>query len=276
MQKPTPSILVARSTLLTVLSLSICVAAYGEPTDGVISECLATMPAVLGEQVPKSERYVVGAALSDDAELDYCELHSKITDNKQVVGYWQSGKLLALKELDYKSGLNRPKVVQKDFRTGEYRQAQVRGDTLVMFYKEGKRLDNWLNINDDFPKPDAVEKAAKQKQVVDAGFDYFVRENWTPLKAGAELNFYFASPVHETNIRLRAKFSASKCGESSALCVVVEPANGLLRLFAGELVLSYSEDKKLMSFKGVTNIADADGKSKSREIIYQYFDEWCR
>lgn len=262
-----------RALPLAAVALSICATAHGETSNGVISECLASMPEVLVERIPEGERHVVGAALSDGANPDYCELHSKITDGEQVVGYWQVGRLLALKELNYKSGLNRPEVVQKDFRTGEYREARVRGDTLVMFYKEGKRLDNWLNVNEDFPKPDAVEKAVKQKQVVDAGFDYFVRQNWAPLKSGSELNFYFASPVHETNIRLRARFSASKCSESSALCVVVEPANGLLRLFAGELVLSYSEDKKLMSFKGVTNIADADGKSKSREIIYQYFDK---
>jgi hypothetical protein len=96
--------------------------------------------------------------------------------------------------------------------------------------------------------------------VADAGFDEFIRLNWTNLRAGKEIPLNFAVPT-----RLKAyKFNLKQIGESqfagkAAVTFELKIA-GLLSLIADPIQVTYGKnDKRLLSFKGLSNLRDDQG-----------------
>lgn len=254
------------------LLASVLGGGYGEALIADQSHC-SPIPVMVSELIPTAQRKVIGVARSG-GDFAYCEMHSDIIANKQTVAYWKGEQVIALKQLQYGPNRAAPEVVQRDFRTGELRRVTISGSQMVMGYQKGERLGQWQtfsakrDLSSELPQSKEVGIAAKQ--VIDAGFDHFVREQWQSLTQGDTQQFYFASPVHNRNIQLRARLEAAACEQNVAVCVVVEPASGLLRLFAGELVLAYNANQQLTMFKGKTNIVDANGESQERTITYYY------
>jgi hypothetical protein len=92
--------------------------------------------------------------------------------------------------------------------------------------------------------------------VADAGFDEFIRLNWAGLRAGKAIPLNFAVPT-----RLKAyKFNLKQISESQSGVTFELKIAGLLSLIADPIQVTYGKnDKRLLSFKGLSNLRDDAG-----------------
>lgn len=199
--------------------------------------------------------------------LKYCEYFLPSEDDQiQVLYYSPEGQLIAKKTLldhtgEPRVGTTMPEVVQTDLRHGEVREVlRVQGSWLMRYRKSAQ--ENWKSTRRDTASID----------VVDAGFDVYVRKHWQALIRGDILKFNFASPLHGNTIKLRAHKIACTEKLPDQLCFRVDVAQPLLRLLVGDLELAYDKSsRRLLWFEGVVNILDPDAKSQRLKVFYQYY-----
>ncbi|UHQ55493.1 hypothetical protein [Microbulbifer sp. YPW16] len=198
--------------------------------------------------------------------LAYCEYYLPTRDNRTRVLYYNpQGHRIAEKTLITPSGQKprnapRPEVVQQDYRHGEERIVRRRGDQWEMRYRESDTAGWEIDVID-----------AGELDVIDAGFDPFVRNNWDRLSAGDAVEFNFASPLHGRAVKLRARKVDCRGEEQGNLCLRVDLAQALLRMFAGDLYLVYgTEQRQLRQFEGIVNLLDDQGESQKLRIDYFY------
>lgn len=198
--------------------------------------------------------------------MQYCEYYTSQDDDKVTVFYYApEGDLIVektLKERDGTSGSRSalPNVTQIDRRHGEVREVQ---------WQDGQWMIRYRANNDQAWKVSLRD--ARSVDVIDAGFDIYVRDHWDVLISGETLNFNFASPLHGRSIKLRAREVSCSQSGSEDTCIRVDVAQPLVRLFVEDLNLTYNTvSRRLKSFKGIVNILDAQAHSQQLEIFYQY------
>lgn len=240
----------------------------------VISASACAAPeAVQWEAMVVGQARSIGAAGSDLSALQYCEyflVDRNDSGSVRVLYYDPRGNKIAEKHLSVpvastkESAIEevRPDVLQEDFRHGEIREISRVGGTLRMRYRKSSE-SSWRAVT----APDA------DVDVVDAGFDPFVRLHWEQFVSGDTVEFNFASPVHGQVIRLRARAVPcnGRVATSGHLCLTVDLAKPWLRWLAGDLFLAYSsQDRRLRHFRGVVNLRDARGADQKLSIDYVY------
>ena len=211
---------------------------------------------------------IVGAALDEKTqEFLYCERYYQLDESHWRVDYHDGNKLIVQKTLDYSLGLASPMVVQKDLRSGELR---------VVAVSDG--LTHWqvkYRANTDEEK-EVADVSRGSDQVVDAGFDAFVRQKWDDVIADSAIVFNFLSIPHLRTIPLRAtRIDMAGCEAlnvqiEDGICIRVEANNRLLRFFVDRLTLLYDSKKRLRAFNGPVNIQSDAAKTQKATIVYQY------
>lgn len=183
-------------------------------------------------------------------------------EGQKIAEKWISGDVASTGVLQ----TSVPEVLQEDFRHGELRQVTQSDAGWQLRY----RRDHRSKFDDASFRLDELE-------VIDAGFDPYVRKHWNQLVAGETVQFRFASPVHGRAIKLRAR--AVSCAAAGAdLCLQVELAQAFLRWIAGgEIYLEYSRSPeakpgvpRLTRFNGVSNLLDDAGEPQQVQIDYFY------
>ncbi len=158
------------------------------------------------------------------------------------------GTAFARKRVDYRGSATAPAFALEDARSG-YREGLRRAAAPVLFFKAGT---------------DAGERAAAvpgNALVADAGFDEFIRKQWPALVAGRSLALDFAVPS-----RLRSlPFSLQRSGETvvagQAAWVFRLRLDGVLGWFAPNIEVAYGkDDRRLLRFKGLSNLRDGRGE----------------
>lgn len=187
---------------------------------------------------------VIGSAYDlSSGKLVYREYHfCDVVSNQCSVDYRDvAGKLIAQKLLDYSSGPHNPTLVMKDFRQDEGTSQTLTG---------------------------------KSDWVVDAGFDNYVRSKWDALDAGEPVKFPFLVLGFEKPLKMRAQRSGIKGCIVEELCLEIVLDSWFLGLLVDPIALSYSRsDRKLLRFRGISNIRDVNGESLNVDIVYQYTDK---
>lgn len=151
-----------------------------------------------------------------------------------------SGALIVHKELDYRGSLYGPALRIRDYR---------RETTLV------------------------VEPTEQRDVVVDAGFDNFVRSQWSSLSTGESVKFPFLVVGFDKPLNMIAKVDNSKPCSDRELCLEVSLDSWFLGLLAKPISLVYSiEEKKLLRYQGISNIRNEEGDALSVDIYYRYGD----
>jgi len=149
-----------------------------------------------------------------------------------------------------------------DLRDGYMEAASVEGRTLRLHTRKTRR--HALREK---------KRSLPQPCVIDGGFDYFIRDNWDKLvRRGQTLTFRFvaANKLDHYGFRLRKVGTTTVAG---IRCVRLKlAATGLLaRLFVDPITVAYDLDRKrLMEYRGMTNINDAKGKSHKARIVFTY------
>jgi hypothetical protein len=109
--------------------------------------------------------------------------------------------------------------------------------------------------------------------VADAGFDEFVRANWNALERGEPVLAPFLVPSRLDSLA----FKVRKTGESRIDGEVVSDIRlslaGMLGWLVPDLDVSYRKrDRRLMRFRGTTNLRDAGGKMIEARIDFPAAD----
>jgi hypothetical protein len=217
---------------------------------------------------------IVGIAKNESGEVVYCELAHQLDSGSLNISYIASGQIFAEKKIFRSTSLSSidpastnpstPSVIQKDFRTGELRQADVSQNNVNLSYQTNSR--------------EKIGKAVISMQdvdIVDAGFDNFVRANWDDLQTGKTIAVNFASVAHLKTLPLRVRAQPSeKCfikqDEHSVLtCFFIEVDNALLRMMIGNIKITYDNQRRLHEFNGIVNLKD--DRKKDQKAIIRYF-----
>ncbi|MBN8431367.1 hypothetical protein JF535_10945 [Microbulbifer salipaludis] len=240
-----------------------------------VAGCTAPDDVQQAAMVVGQARAVEGVGV-EAPEVRYCEYFMPQSSGSLRVVYYRpegpAGSKIAEKWITEGEGASgilqraRPQVSQEDFRMGEVRQASLLPEGWKLRYK---------------PRTGAKFRDATfaegRVDVVDAGFDAYVRQHWQALTRGEKLEFEFASPVHGRTVGLRA--AAVPCQRQEAdLCIRVDLAQAFLRWIAGgdiylEYVIQRTEGKtepRLLRFVGVTNLLDDGGDSQRLVLDYFY------
>jgi hypothetical protein len=105
--------------------------------------------------------------------------------------------------------------------------------------------------------------------VVDAGFDEFVREQWDSLEQGAAIRVPFLVPSLLETIHFRIRKTAEVPIEGEAASVIRLSLAGPLGWFLPDIDVSYRKrDRRLMRYRGLTNIRDAGGVLLAAQIDF--------
>lgn len=184
---------------------------------------------------------IIGEARDlSSGELLYKELHSCESGGTlcSVAYVDNSGIVIAEKTIDYSRDAIAPQLLINDYRS----QREL-----------------------------VVEAVAEAGLVVDAGFDNFIRNNWQTLGDSGTVNFKFLVPGRNKALRMRARQAQSGECEAGKLCLEVGLNNWLLGALTDPILLTYSRDsRRLLRYRGISNLASNDGESQMVDIRYIY------
>ena len=158
------------------------------------------------------------------------------------------GTAFGRKRIDYRESALAPAFLLEDRRSG-YREGLRRDATPALFFRPGAN---------------SAERSApldSARLVADAGFDEFIRLQWSRLLAGQTLPIEFAVPS-----RLRSMaFSVSRAGETmlagEKAWVFRLKLDGLLGWLVPAIEVSYGQQsRRLLRFEGLSNLRDDAGE----------------
>lgn len=192
----------------------------------------------------------------------YTEVHEQRVEGDRWLGgtiryYAPDGSRIADKKLDFSADPYVPRYSLEIPKEG-YREAitAVSAKSLTM-----------EKTNKDGTESKTVDKTANM--AADSGFHSTIVAHFDELQAGKTIPFVFAVAGQLTTYKFRVK----KTGDTTfdgrpAIKLLVEP-DSLLRMVADPLLLTYSLDKQLKEFRGISNLHDpATGNAYNARIVY--------
>jgi hypothetical protein len=218
---------------------------------------------------PFDKTLMVGVAKASNGNFLYCELIDQPIQDTFEIHYVKDKRIFASKDLHYTADATMPSVLQKDFRSGEVRQADVTEKSIELHYQENSdKRNSRTSLN------------RKNIDVVDAGFDNFVRIHWDELQSNETLSINFASIAHLKTLPLRVSSQPiSKCDRDinqakTSYCFYVEVDNAFLRILFGNIKLTYDQQRRLEEFNGVVNILSEKEANQTAKIRYYYRQDY--
>ena len=210
------------------------------------------------------DRTFTGYARSlETRELLYIESHAVRgtgANESRVVLYRCAGNAVpfARKQLEYSADRTAPAFEFDDARSGFAEGLRRDSRGLTVFERAGPSARM---------RTHAVTPTASL--VVDAGFDEFVRANWDSLERGTAPRVAFLVPslLDTANFRIRKVDEVTIEGELAS--VIRLSLAGPLGWFLPDIDVSYRKrDRRLMRYRGLTNMRDARGELLKAEIIF--------
>jgi len=211
---------------------------------------------------PDDQVFMVGVAKDKAGQFLYCENISRPAEHQLHIEYSRDNQVFATKHLSYGQSLKMPDVEQQDSRTGEVREARLVDNQIVLRYQPNRHK----KIGEAFI-------AADKADVVDAGFDNYVRLHWNELASGTIVPINFASMAHLKVLPLRIRNQPLGTCDTQireGFCFQVEIDNALLRLVLGNIKLLYDQQHRLQKFDGIVNLTNDKGDNQNAIIYYYY------
>jgi hypothetical protein len=212
----------------------------------------------------KTFRYL-GEARKGETVL-YNEFHEVTYDLKNRLStskteYKSSeGTLLSTLDSDYTLNISAPIHTVRDYITEETYGIRYEDSSLIMFHKK----------KNDLEKIKKIEWISKDKVFVAAqGLNYFIVQNIEDLesKEGVPFTFLIPGRLDEFDFLLKKANNA----QEETLNLELKIKSFWLKLFAPKMLLKYDKLKKrLIYYKGLSNIRDKNGSRQVVEITYSY------
>jgi hypothetical protein len=227
---------------------------------------LACLAGMHGVQANVAAPEVIGAAYDLDSQTQlYSEAHCSSGNAlaREVIYRDTNDLLLAHKLLNYQTGPTTPSYVQRNVYAGESISVEVRQDNVAMTVTDGTGISKTVTASIDTNLP----------LVIDAGFDAFVRENWEALVAGQGKRFQFPFAGRDSLVNLRIRPAQCSYEADANQCFQLELDNWALRLVVDPIELGYDAgSRRLVRYRGLSNIGDGKGEGQVVDIRYRYED----
>ena len=227
--------------------------------------CLAAVQSVSASQHPAR---AIGEAydLKND-EFLYREVYciNGEADEIEVIYRNEADSVIAHKKLDYRTGPLTPSFVQNNLYSSEVIEVRL-GDGEVSM----KVFDA---ATAEAKKASAEPAGGELPVVIDAGFDEYVRQNWDALLAGEKKRFLFPFAERAKLLELRIKSASCSYPSDGDQCFKLELSNWLFRMLVAPIELGYDPvQRRLLRYRGLSNIGDGKGNGSVVDIRYDYQD----
>jgi hypothetical protein len=201
-----------------------------------------------------------GEARNEQGELVYREKHSVTREGGQVITSLTeysspAGQLLATMESDYSRNLSMPTYVFEDLHRG-YREGLRDEDGEYIIFKKAKDGE------------EETEAITNTEDVFSCqGWHYYLVNNLSVLeRENVELNLILPSELRALPFEIQRVRS-----DGDRVEAVLKLNHWLFRYFAPTLQLVYdSKSRKLVEYRGISNILDAEGNRQDVRIVYKY------
>ena len=201
-----------------------------------------------------------GEARNEQGQLVYTEKHSVTREGGRVITSLTeyispTNQLIATMESDYSRNLSMPTYVFDDLRRG---------------YREGLRDENgeYIIFKKTQDGEEETEAVTNTKDVFSCqGWHYYLVNNLAALeRENVELNLILPAELKSFPFEIQRVRSQGDRVEA-----VLKLDHWLFRYFAPTLQLVYdSKSKKLVEYRGISNILDSDGNRQDVRIVYRY------
>lgn len=253
-----------KNTIIAMFALFMCVSVSANITGSESSGSVAHV----------TEIEFKGYAYSQDQKtLLYSEHHIvKVNSHGEPqtakVSYFSdTGELMAVKHLKYHETGYLPNFEYKNLLTKQgFKVNDYEKHVAIIIEQEGSE------------SKEKVKKEEQNPMIVDAGFDVFMRANWTDLLAGDKKEVAFLSPTRAMFIAFEIELIERDSNFDESIERVffqLRPQNFIIGLLVDPIDLEY--DKKtgrIMSYKGLTNIETINDPDKNYiadiEYVYEF------
>jgi hypothetical protein len=201
-----------------------------------------------------------GEARNEEGELVYKEKHSVTRENGRVINslteYMNpAGEVIATMESDYSRSISVPTYVFRDHLRG-YREGlrNENGEYIIFKQARGSKEEN--------------EAVTNTEDVFSCqGWHYYLVNNLAALEQeNIELNLILPSELKALPFEIQQVRSPGGRVEA-----VLKLNHWLFRYFAPTLRLVYdSKSRKLVEYRGISNILDSSGNRQDVRIVYRY------
>jgi len=201
-----------------------------------------------------------GKATNKNGDIEYIEKHEIIYSglravNSRTTYYSPDNQVIGnlVSEYDPEPGLSG--YTFSDFRNGYEDGARLLSDRICLFRTEDlKREESCLSRD--------------QKQIVGQGFHHFILNNLEPIVQGNVFHVKLVLPSRLDEFAFRIKKMEE---EGSHVFIRLEIDNWFLRLITPHVDVVYDrEHSRLVSYRGVSNIANESGEYAPVRIEYTY------
>lgn len=215
-----------------------------------------------------AERHEIFSGVAkENGQLVYTENHDVTFDDKnnvleaKTVYVDAEGKTVGVLKSDFRKSLSLPEHVFIDERTkGKYgiRRAD---EKVVLFNQDDGKAEQ---------KKELVDKNDKDRvQVGCQGFNYFLKGKIDQFKNEKIQPVLFMVPGDLSTYKFSLEFLRENPDRTVDFKVKIE--NWFLRAFAPQLEFKYDQKiDRIVWYKGISNIKNAQGKTMNVEIDYKY------
>ena len=232
-------IAVARASLLTMVLLM-----------------LAVLPSMADME------HIHGTAVGSDGNVVFFEEH--------IVKY-NSNRIATMNTTYYDADLNKIGELVSDFSEGAQFGSYDFIDERLQYNDGALVMADRISIySKKTPESDRKEKIIQRQsdQIVGQGFYPFIVNNLDKLAKGEVIPAKLVLPAQMDQYDVRIY---QKSVENDRIQIRIEMDNWFLRLFAPHVEVDYDiNTRQLLSYKGVSVVADASGKTIPVTISYEY------
>lgn len=216
----------------------------------------------------KTEKFR-GVAKNDKGEIAYIEQHEILYNEaglvQTVVTRYirpSDGEMFARLESYFDEATQFvPRSLFTDLRFQHQEETKIS--------KDKKKLEI---IHTDLEKKSTKSKAIdiSQRMVLGQGYHNYILKNFKKFKAGEKRVLDFVVPARLDFYRFDLTY-VGLLEKDNRKVFRLDITNWVLRLFADKIIVTYDADtKRLMSYEGLTNIPDDQGKNQSLIITMEY------
>lgn len=218
---------------------------------------------------PAADRSFTGYARDlDSGSLLYVETHTVRAadtpqETREVLYRREPGaEPFARKQLSYGTDRARPSFTFLDQRSGFAESVTREG--------EGQNGNIRVSVRAGRAAPEKLATLpGAEVAVIDAGFDEFVRARWDELQGGPGVTAPFLVPSRLGAVNFKVRKVGKTRIEGAAASVIRLSLAGPLGWFLPDIDVTYRDsDRRLLRYRGLTNIRDANGELLSGQIDF--------
>lgn len=222
-----------------------------------ITISILIMSIITSQSLMAAVTHSIGIARDAETQsISYIEHHQYLPSGDHLVKYFDhTGDILATKTLTYPGLPQHPEIVQSDF-TRDMDVTTLNTDrTLEMTRKVSGRVESF-------------EIPLDETTIVDAGFDYFLRNNLQNFKDGVPQVYKLAVAGQDRLLKVNITKQPSS-GSSTAF--TIKPKNFFIRMLVPEMRVLYDRKRRLAAYDGLTNLNLPPGQNRAVSITFNHY-----